>query len=206
MNSTSLLYKELKQWKYACSLHDTSLLGRKNSQCIIVSIIHREDFPLKDAEFTLGQIICFESRILTTLRWSEVKIIWTCTWMFLMVFGKYHMKKFRLPFQKAIDYMPHMTSELKLPRIMSLSTLDSEWDHPNYIAPAETTRSHKYHTSWHRPDELFRWVLESQEILLMYLALNHYVLSQSVMLPKSNWNNATVLSLGLYNTAYPHVC
>lgn len=172
----------------------------------IVSVIHREDFPLKDAEFSLGQIICFESRILTTIRWSEVKIIWTCTWMFLMVFGKYHMKKFRLAFQKTINYMPHMTSELKLPRIMNLSTLDSEWDHPNYIAPAETTRSHKYHTSWHRPDELFRWVLESQEILLMYLALNHYVLSRSVMLPKSNWNNATVLSLGLYNTAYPHVC
>lgn len=98
------------------------------------------------------------------------------------------------------------TSELKLPRIMSLSTLDSEWNHPNYIAPAETTGRHKYHTSWHRPDELFRWVLESQEILLMYLALNHYVLSRSVMLPKSNWNNATILSLGLYNTAYPHVC
>lgn len=51
-------------------------------------------------------------------------------------------------------------SELKLLGIVSLSTPNSESDHPNYAVPAKTPGNHKYHTSWHRPDELFRWFVE----------------------------------------------
>lgn len=146
----------------------------------IVITIHRVYFSSKNAEFSLGQRICSENRILTNIRWPEVKIIWT--WLdlnfFLVVFGKYHVKKLRLAFQNTIDYMLlHTTSELKLPGMTSLSASDRQWDHPNYVVPAETPGNHKYHTSWHRPDELFRWFAESWEILLMYFALNHYVLS-----------------------------